>query len=126
MQNLFLAFSLLFLLFSCVVLGLALVRYRSDRAPLAPVASVYARLCRLAALIGSPPASWQTPYEYTFVLSRRFPQASTALRRLADLFVRERWASPQHLPAPRETQELQRLWPRLRNTILRAPLSKRH
>jgi transglutaminase-like putative cysteine protease len=125
-QNLFLAFSLLFLLFSCVVLGLALVRYRSNRAPLAPVASIYARLCRLAALIGSPPASWQTPYEYTFVLSRRFPQASTALRRLADLFVRERWASPQHLPAPRETQELQRLWPRLRNTILRAPFSKRH
>lgn len=124
-QNLLLALSLLFLLCSCIVLGLAIVRYRSRRAPLAPIASIYARLCRLAGLVGSPPASWQTPYEYTFVLSRRFPQASAPLRRLADLFVRERWASPQQHPAPREAQEIQHLWPHLRNTLLRAPFSKK-
>lgn len=124
-QDLLMVFSLLFLLCSCAVLGFAVVRYRSRRAPLAPVASIYARLCRLAGLIGSPPASWQTPYEYTSVLSRRFPQASTTLRRLADLFVRERWAAPQQLPVPGEEQEIQRLWPRLRNTILRAPFSKK-
>lgn len=123
-QNLFLTFSLFFLLCSCILLGLAIVRYRSSRVSDPPVASVYARLCRLAGLLGSPPATWQTPYEYTFALSRRFPQVATVLRRLADLFVRERWAAPQHRPAPHEKQELLYLWPRLRNALLRAPFSK--
>jgi hypothetical protein len=125
-QNLFMAFSLLFLLCSCAVLGLAIVRYRSsDRAAHPPAASIYARLCRLAGLVGSPPACWQTPYEYIVVLSHRFPQAAGALRRLADLFVRERWASPELRPAPHEKQELRHLWPHLRNVLLRAPFSKR-
>ena len=122
--NLFLAFSLFVLLCSLVILGLAIVRYRSSRAPLAPVAAIYARLCRVAGLVGTPPRRWQTPYEYAFTLSQRFPQASLALRRLADLFVRERWASPQQAPAPREARELQDLWPRLRNTLLRSPFTK--
>lgn len=125
-QNLFMAFSLLFLLCSCVALGLAIVRYRSSgHAPHPPAASVYVRLCRLAGLVGSPPAYWQTPYEYVVVLSRRFPQAAVALRRLADLFVRERWASPELRPALHEKQELRYLWPHLRNILLRAPFSKR-
>lgn len=124
-QNLFMVLSLLCLLFACLVLGLAIVRYRSSRVPFPPVASVYLRLCRLAGLVGAPPARWQTPYEYTFALSRRFPRASAPLRRLADLFVRERWASPAHRPAPREHQELQHLWPRLRRILLRASLSRR-
>lgn len=124
-QNLFMAFSLLSLLLSCFALGLAIVRYRSRRAPFPPVAAVYVRLCRLAGLVGAPPARWQTPYEYTFALSRRFPQAAALLRRLADLFVRERWASPAHRPAPREQQEVVHLWPRLRRLLLRGSLSRR-
>lgn len=124
-QNLFLTFSLLVLLFSLVILGFAIARYRTSRAPLAPVATVYARLCRIAGLVGSPPRSWQTPYEYTFTLSQRFPQATPTLRRLTDLFVRERWASPQQALAQGEEREIQLLWPRLRNVLLRAPFAKK-
>lgn len=122
--NLLMAISLIILLCSFVTLGLAIVSYRTNRTTRSPVTSMYARLCRIASLVGSPPASWQTPYEYTFALSRRFPEASHSLRRLADLFVRERWASPRHAPAPSEERDLARLWPRLRNTILRPPLKK--
>jgi transglutaminase-like putative cysteine protease len=123
-QNFFLVFSLLILLCSLVILAFAIVRYRANRTPLTPVASIYARLCRTAGLVGSPPQAWQTPYEYTYTLSRRFPQASTALRRLADLFVRERWAAPQQAPAGTEEREVQLIWPRLRNTLLRSPFTK--
>lgn len=123
--NLLLTISLVILFCSFVVLGLAVIRYqRTSRSMHSPITSIYARLCRIAGLVGSPPASWQTPYEYTFALSRRFPQVSTALRRVADLFVRERWASPQQVPMTAEERELERLWPHLRNTILRAPFSK--
>lgn len=123
--NLFLTISFLILLGSCLLLGFATVRYRRARLlAQSAVTSVYARLCRVAGLVGSPPASWQTPYEYTFALSKRFPQAAATLRRLADLFVRERWASPQQAPAPSEQQELERLWPGLRNMLLRARFSK--
>lgn len=121
----FLVISLLILFGSSLVLAAAVVYYRrTSRSPRSAIASIYARLCRVSSLVGSPPAQWQTPYEYTFALSKRFPQASAALRRLADLFVRERWAAPQHAPASSEARELERLWPRLRNTILRSPLSR--
>jgi hypothetical protein len=107
------------------VLGFAVVRYqKARRASQTAIASIYARLCRVARLVGSPPSAWQTPYEYTFTLSKRIPQASTTLRRLADLFVRERWAGPNQAPDPNEQQELESQWPALRNTILRSPFSK--
>lgn len=123
--DLFLTISLLALLASCIALGFAVRRYRrAGQIPIGGITSIYARLCRVAGLVGLPPAFWQTPYEYTSSLSRRFPQVSTTLRRLADLFVRERWASPQQAPSPDEKQELERLWPSLRNTILRVPFSK--
>ncbi|HEX7737078.1 MAG TPA: transglutaminase domain-containing protein [Ktedonobacteraceae bacterium] len=124
-SNLFLTIALLVLLSSCVVLGFAVLRYqRARRAAQTTISTLYARLCLIARMVGSPPAAWQTPYEYTFTLSRRFPQASATLRRLADLFVRERWATPQQAPNPAEQRELTRLWPNLRNTILRSPFSK--
>ena len=124
-MNLFLAISLLVLLGSCVILGFAVRRYRQvGRAPNTTIASIYVRLCWIAGLVGSPPASWQTPYEYTSTLSKRFPQAAATLHRLAELFVRERWASPQQAPKPHEQQELEHLWPGLRNMLLRSPFSK--
>lgn len=122
--NILIAFALLVLLCALLLLGVAIARYRASRSPRSAVTSVYARLCRIASLIGSPPAAWQTPYEYTFALSRRFPEASSALRRVADLFVRERWAAPQQGPAPTEERALTHLWPSLRNTILRSPFKK--
>lgn len=124
-QNILLTFSLIFLLCSLIVLGLSIVHYQRNRSPRSMVTSVYTRLCRVAGLLGAPPAHWQTPYEYTFALSRRFPEAATALRRLADLFVRERWAAPQHAPAPTEQRDMAQLWPFLRNTLLRSPFKIR-
>jgi transglutaminase-like putative cysteine protease len=123
-RSLLLLVALLLLLGTLAALGILLMQRRSRRARLQPIESVYARLCRVASLIGSPPASWQTPYEYTFSLSRRFPQAAGTLRHLTDLFVRERWASPQQAPDPGEKQELERLWPRLRNMLLHPSLHK--
>ncbi len=123
-QDITLAIALIFLLCSFCVLGVSIARYRSRLSPRSATTSVYARLCRLAAMLGSPPAAWQTPYEYTFALSRRFPEAAGALRRLADLVVRERWALPQYAPAPTEERDLTRIWPRLRKTILRSPFRK--
>lgn len=123
--SLLLTIALLALFGSCIALGFALMRYqRARHASRTAIASVFVRLCRLARLVGIPPAVWQTPYEYTFMLSKHFPQASATLHRLADLFVRERWAAPQQAPDSREQQELERLWPGLRNTILRSPFSK--
>ena len=119
--------SLLVLLGSCIVLALAILRYRqARRASRTAITSIYGRLCRVARMVGSPPASWQTPYEFTFTLSKRFPQASVALRRIADLFVCERWASPQQAPGANEQREIERLWPGLRNIMLRSPFSKGH
>jgi transglutaminase-like putative cysteine protease len=122
--NLLIDFSLIILLCSFVVLGLVLARSRLSRSSRSPTSLAYARLCRLASLVGSPPAVWQTPYEYVSVLSKRFPQASSALHRLTDLFVRESWASPQQAPVPVEQREAERLWPSLRNAILRKPFFK--
>ncbi len=121
---LLIAFALLVLLASVAALYLAILRYRKTQEGRATVVTIYARLCRMASLIGSPPALWQTPYEYTFALSRRFPQASSALRQLADLFVRERWAAMPPTPVSEEKRALDGLWPRLRNTMLRALLTR--
>ncbi|HET8842731.1 MAG TPA: transglutaminase domain-containing protein [Ktedonobacteraceae bacterium] len=121
-------FSLIVLLCSLAVLGLSITRYRKRASPgsqSSPVTKVYTRLCRLASLLGTPPALWQTPYEFTFTLSRRFPQASTGLRRVADLFVRDRWAGPHRALAQAEAREVEQIWPRLRNTILRSPFAKK-
>lgn len=124
-QRLLLTFALLFLLGSLLALGLAIVRYRKSRRSNSSITALYARLCRVAGLVGAPPAPWQTPYEYTFALSRRFPDVAGALRRLADLFVRVRWASPHYAPVPAEEHALIQIWPRLRNAILRSPFRRR-
>lgn len=123
-QNILLASALIFLLCALIALGISIVRYRTNRVPHSTVTSIYARLCRVAGLLGSPPAVWQTPYEYTFTLSKRFPEAAAALQHIADLFVRERWAAPQQAPEPIEERNLAHLWPRLRNMILRSPLKR--
>ena len=75
----------------------------------------------MAGWVGLSPRSWQTPYEYSRMLSSRVPQEATSLWRLTELFVRERWAAPQHIPSALEKneRELRRLWPGLRRTFLR-------
>ncbi len=126
-QNLFLAISLATLLGSVVIFCFALLfRYKGDKLSASITAStIFRRVCRLGTLIGSPPQRWQTPYEYYRMLGRRFPQAAAPLRRVTELFVRERWAAPHQVPGPAEEQVLERLWPHLRNTLIRSFFSRR-
>jgi len=126
-QNLFLALSLVTLLGSVVIFCFALLfRYKGYKLSASVTAStIFRRVCRLGTLIGSPPQRWQTPYEYYRMLGRRFPQAAAPLRRITELFVRERWAAPHQVPGPAEEQSLEKLWPHLRNTLIRSFLSRR-
>ena len=125
-ENLFLLFSLVILFTSLVVFGFALLkRYQDYRQfTLITATAVYRRVCRLGALIGISPKRWQTPYEYYLMLGRRYPLAAAPMRRITDLFVRERWAHPQHAPDPSERQALEKLWQQLRNTLIRSFFSR--
>ncbi|WP_162179571.1 DUF4129 domain-containing transglutaminase family protein [Thermogemmatispora carboxidivorans] len=108
-------------------LGLLLVlltgissRRRRLASQLSPVARLFWRLCRLASLAGFRPRSWQTPYEYSARLSHAMPEAALPLRRLTELFVRERWAPPYELAgASDRSDELEDLWPPLRRALWR-------
>lgn len=126
-QNLFLLFSLVILLASLVVFAFALFkRYQDHRqVTLITASAVYRRVCRLGALIGMSPKRWQTPYEYYLMLGRRYPQTAASMRRITEMFVRERWAPPQHAPDPSERQALETLWQQLRNTLIRSFFSRR-
>jgi hypothetical protein len=46
------------------------------------------------------------------------------MRRITELFVRERWAPPQHVPDASERQALETLWQQLRNTLIRSFFSR--
>ena len=126
-QNLFLALSLVTLLGSVLIFCFVLLfRYKGYKLSASVTASsIYRRVCRLGTLIGSPPQRWQTPYEYYRVLGRRFPQAAAPMRRVTELFVRERWAAPYQAPGPAEEQSLEKLWFQLRNALIRSFLSRR-
>lgn len=126
-QNLFLTVALFTLASSLIVLFFAIARYRSraDGGEVPIVSAMYDRICRLASFVGLPPQQWQTPYEYAHTLSQRLPHASPALRRVTDLFVRERWAAPHQAPRAAEHKDVERLWPYLRNALLRLPFTGR-
>ncbi|GCE14032.1 transglutaminase TgpA family protein [Tengunoibacter tsumagoiensis] len=74
------------------------------------IASIFWRFCSLASLSGLAPQRWQTPYEYTGMLSRYLPQQEQALWQVTELFVRERWGQRQDHQAEVVAK---RLWPRL-------------
>jgi hypothetical protein len=124
---LFLVFSLAVLLVSLLILAASIFRYRESKHQAAGslIASTYWRLSRLAALAGLSPSASQTPYEYTRLLARHFPQAHNALWHLTHLFVRERWGAPQHAPGPGDQQAVEKLWPRMRAIMLRSLLLRR-
>jgi len=42
------------------------------------------------------------------------------MRRITELFVRERWAPPHQSPDPIEEQALEKLWHQLRNALIRS------
>ncbi|HEY6541187.1 MAG TPA: transglutaminase domain-containing protein [Ktedonobacteraceae bacterium] len=119
---LFLDFSLVLLIAALLALVVAGYRYRLKKlyANIPIISHLYWRVSRLASLSGAEPRPSQTPYEYTRMLCQRFPRAQAALWHITHLFVRERWGARQHLPRETEVQDVERLWPTVRNAMLRS------
>jgi len=88
------------------------------------VAGMFWRVCRIASWAGLPPREWQTPFEYSHALSQYLPRETAPMRRLTELFVRDRWAAPHETPYAAEEDDLGRLWPHLRHVLLRLLLLK--
>jgi transglutaminase-like putative cysteine protease len=90
------------------------------------VAGMFWRLCWIASRAGLGPNKWQTPYEYSSMLSQHLGQQPAQLWQLTELFVRDRWGLPRH--APRKVEEevvAQQLWPSLRNMFLQLLVKKK-
>jgi transglutaminase-like putative cysteine protease len=119
-SNLLVGLSLGTLCCSILLLLLSILTYwwRNLFANASFVTGMYWRVCRLASWVGLPPQSWQTPYEYSRMLGRYFPQDMAPLRRLTELFVRDRWAAPHEMPFTAEEDDLERLWPHFRRMFL--------
>jgi hypothetical protein len=126
-QNLFLTLSLVILFGSLAVFGVAVFRRYKDYKHVTTITAsmIYRRVCRLGVMIGAPPQQWQTPYEYYRMLGCRYPRAAAPMHRITELFVRERWAPPQHTPDPIDGQALENLWHQLRNAIIRSFFARR-
>jgi len=127
-QMVFLGISLIILVVALLVLAVAIYRYKFDKlyANASLVSALYWRVSRLASLSGVPPRESQTPYEYTRVLSQRFPRVKEPLWRITHVFVRERWGAQHHSPGAAEEKDIERLWPRIRGTFLRALIFRFH
>lgn len=89
------------------------------------VAGMFWRLCWIASRAGLAPSSWQTPYEYSRMLSQYFPQKATPLWHLTELFVRDRWGAPSQVPQQREVEHIEQLWPTLRQMFFQLWMRKR-
>ena len=84
--------ALLFLVaLALLVAGGFLAWWRASYRGLSPGAGAFARIVRLGDWLGSRPARAQTPYEYADQLGRVVPEERGSIRRLAELYVRERW-----------------------------------
>ena len=97
------------LLLLCLVLALTWWRLLFRGLP--PVAAAFARVARLGAWAGATPQRSQTPSEYADELGGILPGQRQSLRRLSDIYTRERWgggASPDAL------REMPRLYDRVR------------
>ena len=88
------------------------------------IAGTFWRLCRVASWVGVSPRTWQTPYEYSRALCGRLPQEAGTVWKLTELFVRERWGTPQQLSPPLVERELEHLSPHLRRSIWQLLLMK--
>ncbi|MBO0781159.1 MAG: transglutaminase domain-containing protein [Ktedonobacteraceae bacterium] len=122
-----LVFAIFVLVCSLLVMlsGLVARWWRGLYADAPLVTGLFWRLCLLASWVGLAPRDSQTPHEYGYMLSQHFPRHASPLRRLTDLFVRERWGAPPQAPRREEQREVERTWPELRATLLRALLRRR-
>lgn len=126
-QNVLMGLSIGSLLLSFCLLLAAIATYwwRNLYANSSFVAGMYWRFCYLARWAGLAPRAWQTPYEYSQMLGQHFPQKSSSLWRLTELFVRDRWGSPSHVHHPSEEKDVEQLWPTLRNSLVHCFLRKK-
>ncbi len=125
-----LLFSLLALLLFLCIIAILLVyttkrRQQTLSVPMHP-ASFFLRLCRLSARFGLGPRSWQTPYEYSAMLSQQMPSHASFFWCVAHLFVRDRWDSVSAPPMlkEQEVQALSQQWPRLRRALFISTLQR--
>jgi Transglutaminase-like enzymes, putative cysteine proteases len=111
----------------CVLALLGVVLWFSRRRPRRAVSpsDLYLRIGRLAAWVGLGPRRWQTPYEYSEMLSHRMAQHDPVLWRLTELFVRERWGSSTSAATAKDSELLAHGWSRLRLTMIRRILLRR-
>ncbi len=89
---------------------------------------IFGRIAVLANWAGLAQRRSQTPYEYAHALAEAVPEQAVTIERLGDLYVRERWASPDSPEHPRssgEVNEIPRIWktlqPRLFLYLARHP-----
>lgn len=111
--------SLLFFLYA-----LALYWWRNLYKTSSHISSLFWRLCWLASRMGLAPHLSQTPYEYSQMLSQRFPERAKSLRYLTDLFVRDRWGAPQYMPRKQEEARAEEQWGHLRGIFVEMILHK--
>lgn len=120
-QRLLVALTISALLFSLLLLVLALVTrwWRNLYPESTVIAGMYWRICRVASWAGFAPQASQTPYEYSFLLSQQVPRHATPLQRLTELFVREKYAGPRH-QSPHILNEMgENMRPGLRKVMVR-------
>jgi transglutaminase-like putative cysteine protease len=120
------AVSIAALLCSLLLFLVALITYwwRNLYANSTVIAGIFWRLCYIASWAGFSPRHWQTPYEYSRMLSRHFPQQAPPLWRLTELFVRDRWGAPHQVPHVHEEVYAQHLWMNLRGLMMHLVLKK--
>lgn len=125
-QTLLMAGSITMVLFSLILFFAALISYwwRSLYANSTLIAGMFWRLCRIASWAGLSPQSWQTPYEYSRMLSQHMPQKEIHLWRLTELFVQDRWGAPHHAPV-HAAGEIEQHWSALSAMFLRLVLRRR-
>lgn len=88
------------------------------------VAGAYWRFCHVASWLGLGPRQWQTPYEYSYMLSKQLPHQASPLRHLTELFVRDRYAAPHQARRPHDEETVERLWPTLRALLFQLFMKK--
>jgi hypothetical protein len=58
------------------------------------------------------------------MLSRHFPEQAHPLWRLTELFVRDRWGTPQQVPQAHEEEYAEHLWSNLRGMVMKLALKR--
>lgn len=106
----------LFIIIALLCAVVALTWWRLLYRGLTPVTMAFARVARLGSWAGAPPKRSQTPTEYADQLSEVIPVQRESLRKLGDLYSRERWGGGL---AADQQRELPRVYEQIRASVSR-------